>query len=188
MDSDTMIRFIYLGNLLIEKGPLVLLEACRILKERDISFSCDIVGAPTAEITMEYMRAKIQEYGLADCVLLRGAQYGQDKEQLLNQADVMVFPTFYHNECFPLVLLEGMKHSLAIISTAEGAIPDIVADGETGLLTEKQNPVSLAAAMEQLISSPGTISRLASAAHQLYNERFSEAQFISRMLDILRNA
>ncbi|MBR5329970.1 MAG: glycosyltransferase [Akkermansia sp.] len=187
MASETMIRFIYLGNLLIEKGPFVLLEACRILKERNVPFHCDLVGAPTAEITLHAVQALAQEYHLDGFVTIHGAQYGKAKEQLLKQADVMVFPTYYHNECFPLVLLEGMKQGLALISTKEGAIPDIIRDGETGLLIEKQNPESLAQAMEKLATAPDLASRLASAGRQLYEQCYSGVVFINRMLDILKN-
>lgn len=47
-----------------------------------------------------------------------------------------MFPTYYHNECFPLVLLEAMQHGLPCISTNEGAISDIVDDGVTGYIVE----------------------------------------------------
>ena len=188
MGSETMIRFIYLGNLLIEKGPLILLEACRILKGRNIPFHCDLVGAPTAEITLHAVQALAQEYHLDGFVTIHGAQYGKAKEQLLKQADVMVFPTYYHNECFPLVLLEGMKQGLALVSTKEGAIPDIIRDGETGLLIEKQNPQSLALAMEKLATTPGLAARLAAAGTQLYEQCYSESVFISRMMGILKTA
>lgn len=187
MGSETMIRFIYLGNLLIEKGPLVLLEACRILKERNVPFHCDLVGAPTAEIALQAVQALAQEYQLGEIVTIHGAQYGKAKEQLLKQADVMVFPTYYRNECFPLVLLEGMKQGLALISTKEGAIPDIIRDGETGLLIEKQNPQSLALAMEKLATTPDLAARLAAAGSQLYEQCYSESVFINRMMDILKN-
>ncbi len=186
MDSDNKLNFIFLGNLHLEKGLLVLLEASRALKTRNIPFHCDIVGAPTAEITASHINAKIIEYGLTDHVYLHGPRYGADKERLLQQADVMVFPTFYHNECFPLVLLEGMKHSLALISTAEGAIPDIIVDHETGILIEKQNAESLANAMEYLATNIDIARQFATAAHLRYMNHFTEGHFVERLCNILQ--
>lgn len=186
MDSDPMIHFIYLGNLLIEKGPLVLLDACQLLHDQGTPFHCHIVGAPTAEITLESMMNKVRDHKLSDCVTLHGAQYGNEKEKLLQQADVMVFPTFYHNECFPLVLLEGMRHSLVPISTREGAIPDIIIDGETGLLIDQQSPVSLASAMAHLINAPDRLQQMATAAHLRYKQHFTKEQFLRHIQHILR--
>lgn len=188
MESDTMIHFIYLGNLLIEKGPLVLLEACRLLHEQGTPFHCHIVGASTAEITLESMMDKVREHKLSNCVTLHGAQYGDEKEKLLQQADVIVFPTFYHNECFPLVLLEGMKHSLVPISTREGAIPDIIEENITGFLVEKQNPEALAETMQKLVKDPVLATKMGEAGRERYLRMFSEKRFIERLSDILRNA
>ena len=55
-----------------------------------------------------------------------------------------LFPTFYHNECFSLVLLEAMEHGLPCISTTEGGIPGIVDDGKTGFLVPKHDVAVLA--------------------------------------------
>lgn len=55
------------------------------------------------------------------------------------------------NECFPLVILEAMEYKLPVISTNEGGIPDIVKDGENGLICEKQNPYSLADCIAKLL-------------------------------------
>lgn len=188
MDCNTMLHFLYLGNLLVEKGPLLLLDACEILQAKGLSFHCHIVGAPTSEISLEALNNLVEEKGLCERVTIHGAQYGADKEALLQKADVMVFPTFYHNECFPLVLLEGMKHMQALISTEEGAIPDIIQHGTTGLLIERQNARSLADAMQQLIEAPEKAKQMGQVAHAHYLSHFTEANFIERLADILGKA
>lgn len=188
MGSNAMLQFIFLGNLLIEKGPLVLLNACNILHEKGLPFHCHIVGAPTSEINLQELSRRISEKGLSDRVTLHGAQYGANKERILQKADVMVFPTFYHNECFPLVLLEGMKHRLVLISTAEGAIPDIIQNGVNGLIIEKNNTQALANAMQQLIESPETVQKMRQSAQEAYQTQFSDSLFIERLSRILSEA
>ena len=64
-------------------------------------------------------------------ILLSECLYS-DVMKYVKREDVFVFPTFYHNECFPLVLLEAMQHHLPCISTTEGGIPGIIDDKETG--------------------------------------------------------
>ena len=188
MGCDTMLHFLYLGNLLVEKGPLLLLDACEILQAKGLPFHCHIVGAPTSEISIEDLQQRLAAKGIYENVTIHGARYGHDKEQLLQKADVMVFPTFYHNECFPLVLLEGMKHMQALISTKEGAIPDIIQHGTTGLLVEQQNTQALADAMHQLIEAPDKAKQMGQAAHARYLSHFTEVSFIECLAGILRNA
>lgn len=188
MESDPMIQFIYLGNLLAEKGPLVLLDACRILQGRNVPFHCHLVGAATAEISIQDVECIVKEYGLSGKVSIHGPRYGEEKENLLQQADAMVFPTFYHNECFPLVLLEGMKHSLALISTSEGAIPDIIEENITGFMVKKQDSESLAGAMQKLAEEPTLAKKMGAAGRERYVRLFSKERFIECISDILRKA
>lgn len=67
------------------------------------------------------------------------------KSKIIENLPVLpLFPTFYHNEYFPLVLLEAMEHGLSFISTTEGGIPGIVDDGKTGFLVPKHDVAVLA--------------------------------------------
>ncbi|WP_349996691.1 glycosyltransferase family 4 protein, partial [Phocaeicola dorei] len=134
---------LFLSNLLINKGVFVLLDALRILKEKGYFFNCQYVGGETAEINAVQFSEEVDKRDLNDRVAYVGRKVGEEKEAFFRQADVFVFPTYYYNECFPLVILEAMEYKLPVISTNEGGIPDIVKDGENGLICEKQNPYSL---------------------------------------------
>lgn len=74
------------------------------------------------EMDAAMFQAEVAKRGLEGMVVYHGRKYGKDKEAFLNGAEIFVFPTFYHNECFPLVLLEAMEHGVACISTTEGGI------------------------------------------------------------------
>lgn len=52
--------------------------------------------------------------------IYQGKMFGKEKSGLLQKADVFVFPTYYDNECFPVVLLEAMQHKLPVVTTNEG--------------------------------------------------------------------
>ena len=134
-----MTHFLYLGNLIPDKGVLVLLEACRLMANEDKSFRCHIVGAGSKELSVEDCRSLVESLNLADLVEVHGPLYGDEKEKMWERCAVFVFPTFYHNECFPLVILEAMQHSLPVIATPVGAIPDMVIDGETGILVSEND-------------------------------------------------
>ncbi|MEY8687850.1 glycosyltransferase family 4 protein [Bacteroides sp. AN502(2024)] len=177
-------HLLFLSNLLESKGVLVLLDACKILKDRGYSFVCDFVGSETAEIDAARFIREVEKRGLNKQVIYQGKKYGSDKEPFWQYADIFVFPTFYCNECFPLVLLEAMQHGVACISTAEGGIPDIIEDGKTGFVIEKQNPELLVGKIEQLINTPQLMTQFGLSARKRFEERFTLNVFESRIKHI----
>ena len=131
-------RLLFLSNLLETKGVYVLLDALTILKERGYSFICDFVGGETTEIDIKKFSEEVEKRGLSEFAIYLGKKYGEEKNEEYAKSDIFVFPTFYPNECFPLVLLEAMQQGLPCISTNEGGIASIIDDGKTGFLVEKQ--------------------------------------------------
>lgn len=183
-----MVTFLFLGNLIEEKGVLVLLDACSLLKQNNADFICHVVGGESRDLSLESVRSRIQTLQLEDKVLLHGPLYGEKKEAMLQAADVMVFPTFYHNECFPLVILEGMKNKLAIISTNEGAIADMIQHDHTGFIIEKNNPLHLARAMDIFAQQPQLAQDMGQKAYAHFCAHFTESLFIESMAQILRES
>ena len=186
MASETNVfQFIFIGNLLYMKGVMVLLDACHILKQNNIPYICHIVGAPTAELSLQEVQEQIHQRQLADNIKTHGPLYGNDKNDLLKKADAMVFPTL--DDCFPLVVLEGMQHKLPVIASDEGAIPDMIIHGSTGLLQEKGNSEAFAAAMQTLADNPGMAEQMGAAAHEYFISHFTQQVFINKLCDILRD-
>lgn len=181
-------HILFLSNLIESKGCLELLKACEILKKRDCLFFCDFVGGDTKEISETRFNLEIVNRGLNDCVKYHGRKYGSDKDLFWSQTSIFVFPTYYYNECFPLVLLEAMEKSVACISTDEGGIRDIIINGETGYIVPKQNPFALANAIEQLLKKPLLCRQMGEAAHKLFIEKFTEAKFEKTMLKCLKKS
>lgn len=179
-------HILFLSNLLVEKGILVLLDALRLLKEKGLSFACDLVGGESADIDVSRLDNEVRERGLQDIVKYHGKRVGEEKETFIADADFFVFPTFYQNECFPLVLLEAMAHGLPCISTDEGAIGDIIDDGVTGLITAKQDPADLAEKIEILLQDTALRQRMGAAGRKKYEELFTLERFEQRFVDCLK--
>ena len=76
-------------------------------------------------------------------VLYLGKKYGEEKNEEYDNADVFVFPTYYYNECFPLVLLEAMEHAVPCISTREGGVSAIIDDGVNGFICKQKDSEDL---------------------------------------------
>ncbi len=164
---------------------LVLLDACKILKDRGISFICDFVGGETTEIDAINFEKEVAHRGLNRIAIYNGKRYGDEKEKFFNNTDIFVFPTFYKNECFPLVLLEAMQHELPCISTNEGGITDIVENDSTGYIIEKNNAVELADKIEYLLHHPDIRTRMSERGYYKYISEYTLGRFESRMCEIL---
>ena len=180
-----MYQFLFLSNLLVEKGIFVALDACEILKCQGLNFICHIVGDRSQELSVDGVENEVRERNLSDVVRVHGPLYG-DKESILCQVDAFIFPSF--NECFPLVVLEAMKHGLPIISTAVAALPDIIEDKETGFFVEARNAESLAQAMKNVIKSPEMAVAIGLRGKERQQRFFSLVRFEETLSQILREA
>ncbi|MDC1722474.1 glycosyltransferase family 4 protein [Phocaeicola vulgatus] len=174
---------LFLSNLLINKGVFVLLDALRILKEKGYLFNCLYVGGETAEINAMQFAVEVERRKLNDKVAYVGRKVGEEKNTFFQQADMFILPTM--NECFPLVILEAMEYKLPVISTNEGGIPDIVKDGENGLICEKQNPYSLADCIAKLLDDEELRVKMGNAGYDKFCREFTLQRFENRMLGIL---
>lgn len=178
-------HLLFLSNLIESKGILVLLDACKLLQNQSLSFKCDIVGGETKEISAKRLASEIESRGLADIVHYHGRKYGEEKAIFLKQASAFVFPSFYPNECFPLVLLEAMQYHLPCISTNEGGIPEIIDDGKTGYIVEKRNPKVLADKIVYCLTHPEQCKMMGDAGYEKYLQQFTLEKFECRMKEIL---
>lgn len=170
-------HILFLSNLLIDKGVLVLLDALKILKDKGYSFVCDFVGSETKDIDAERFAKEVELRGLNRCTIYHGRKYGKDKEVYFEKADIFTFPSFYSNETFGLVNLEAMEHKLPVVSTNEGGIPDVVKDGENGLISEKRNSNSLAQCIAQLLESKELREKMGEDSYKKFKEHFTQQAF-----------
>jgi len=115
-----------------------------------------------------------------------GTKFDQEKEDEYATADIFAFPTFYHNECFPLVLLEAMQHKLPIVTTFEGGIPDIVEDEVTGFLVIQKDVEKFANRLELLIRNSKLRHSMGIAGRKKYEKEYVLDIFVLKLLNILR--
>ena len=179
-------RILFLSNMIRSKGVSVLVDACRILKERGIPFQCSLVGALSADYPGDSLSDEIREKGLEGCVSYEGPRYGEDKWKAFSDADVFAFPTFYPDECFPLVVLEAMGVGLPVVTTTEGALPEMIREGENGFLCPKQDPYALADALARLLSDPALRTRMGESGRARYETSFTLDRFERNIVEILK--
>ena len=177
----------FLSNLLIDKGVLTLLDACKLLKEQGYMFQCDFVGGETADMNAERFKQECIQREIADCVIYHGRKYGEEKLTFFQQADIFVFPTFYDKECFPLVLLEAMEQGLPCISTFEGGIANIIDEGKNGFLVPCREVQPLAERIGLLLKDKALREQLGKAGKEKFEREYTLSRFeqnIKRCLEI----
>lgn len=121
--------------------------------------------------------ADVRACGVADAFIFTG--YRSDVPRLLNALDVFALST--HCEGLPLVILEAMARATPVVATAVDGIPEIVKDGETGLLFPHEDHERLAAHVIALLADRARARALGEAGRQLVRTAFSRTQFASGM-------
>lgn len=182
-DNNKIPRLLFLSNLVESKGVIVLLDALKILADKGYSYQCDFVGGETKEIDANRFAEEVNKRQLNRLVVYQGRKYGDEKEEAFEMSDMFVFPSM--EDCFPLVILEAMEHRLPIVTTTEGAIPDEVKDGENGIISERNNPESLADCISKLLDNPELRKKMGEDGFLKLHKYFTEEKFEKRMNEIL---
>lgn len=129
------------------KHPHVIVEACRVLAERDIPFRLIVAGGGEMLPGLKELSASL---GIADRIHWLGNW--PDPKSLLQASDVFILASV--GEAFGLVLAEAMACGVPIVGSRSGAIPELVEHGYTGLLATPLDPLSFADSVEVLARDP----------------------------------
>lgn len=178
-------RLLFLSNLIESKGVIVLLDALRILVDRGCLFNCVFVGGESKDIDAKRFYREVSKRSLDNFISYEGGKFGKEKENIFVQSDIFVFPTYYDNECFPLVLLEAMQYGLPIVTTEEGAIADIVKDGVNGFISDKENAKSLADKLMVLIADNDLRLKIGKTNYSKYQAEYTITKFEQNLHNIL---
>lgn len=177
------------GRLVEKKGFDVLIDACRILRERGVAFHCRIVGDGTERADL---LSRIERLGLGDRVSLPGPLPHAALIGIFRQAALLAAPCVVANDGdrdgLPTVLLEAMALGTPCVSTAVTGIPELVRDGDTGLCVQPQDPKGLADALERLLADRPLRERLSTHARRLLEREFDIRSNAARLRDLFETA
>lgn len=129
------------------------------------------------------LRALAAVCGVGDRVVFAGLR--SDIPALLQAATVVLLPS--ETEAFPTTLLEAAACGKPVVATPVGGIPEIVSDGETGLLVPYADPAGLSGAVRGLLADPTRTASMGENARRLAEERFG-AKLWARRLDAVYTA
>jgi len=157
------------------KGHLYLLEAFQNLIQDGARVFLLLVGdGPYQAVIQE----KIAQLGLEPWVRLAG--FRDQVAPWFALMDVFVLAS-YANEGVPQSLLQAMAMARPVVGTTVGGIPEVIVEGDTGLLVPPQDPQALAQAMSRLLADPDYRRELGRRGRELVVERFSMDQMAAEI-------
>jgi glycosyltransferase involved in cell wall biosynthesis len=159
-----------IGRVVSGKGIDVYLRAARILADQNRNVRFLMIGAHSAETNHKFeMEDLARELHLDGCLIFTGERHNVD--EILHEVDIVVHPSL--TEGLSNVVLEAMAAGLPVVATRVGGNPELVIDGETGLLVSPQNANELAHAIGFLLDHPQTARHFGDAARQRIAREFS---------------
>ena len=193
-DSKRSDRSLVRSELGLEEGEFVVIQVARLDRLKDWPTALRAVKLllsedPTARFVVvgdgedrSRLERLSQELQLTERVLFLGSR--PDVPRLLQAADAFMLSSI--SEGVPLTLIEAMASGLPCVATSVGGIPELIRDGETGLLVRAGDHVGLAAQLARLASTPGLSQRLGLAGHHHILDRHDAFVMHERYLELYR--
>lgn len=191
-------KILFVGRHIERKGICYLIEAAKYLP-RD-QFEIRIVGVGDLTDELKKLAANVIARNVSDEAIQGGSAAlpaeivftGKlSPEALANEyksANVFTLPAIVDSkgdtEGLGVVLIEAMELGLPIVASNVGGIPDVVIDGETGILVPEKDPEALANAYKRLASNPELISQLLAGAQKRIAECFTWDGIIERQIAV----
>lgn len=176
--DDSVFVFAAVGSLEERKGHRFLLEAfAAVRKSGGSSCALVIVGRGQEEPALRALSAKLE---VGRWVFFLG--HREDAAALMRETDCLVVPSLV--EGMPFVIMEAMAASKPVIASRIYGIPEIVLEGETGLLVRPGDVETLSSAMRTLCLDPDTAAGMGRRGRRRVSERFSSARMVRETQEV----
>lgn len=173
-------KILFVGRHIERKGICYLIEAAKYLPAD--KFEIRIVGVGDLTDKLKAQAAKYPQ------VVFTGKLSPEALENEYRTANVFTLPAIVDSkgdtEGLGVVLIEAMELGLPIVASNVGGIPDVVVDGQSGILVEEKNPEALANAFKRLAADPNLIKQLLVGARKRIEECFTWDGIIERQIAV----
>lgn len=172
--DDPIVTF--LGVVTYDKGSFHLVQAMEQLWSRDRHVHLVIAGPPVDEFVRFYNRLSL---ATRERILLLGPVLGQDKQDLLAATDIFVLPS--RIDSFGIVYLEAWAYGKPVIGARAGGVPDVIEEGQDGLLVTFGDVADLATAIETLLSDPSRSQAMGQRGRNKVEVRYTWDHIYARL-------
>ncbi len=177
--DDNAVLIGTVGRLVPVKAHAVLLEAFQILSQSHPNVLLIFVGDGPLRVQLE---ANANQMGLGRSVIFAGHQ--AQAYDFINMVDVFVLASLH--EGIPMVLLEALALRRPVVASRVGGIPEVLADGYSGVLVRPNNAEELAAAIQSLIENPSKAVDFGASGRRRVESEFSAGLMATRTAELYR--
>jgi glycosyltransferase involved in cell wall biosynthesis len=186
--APRQLRILSVGRLVAFKGFEDLIDACAELQARGVDFICEIIGDGPLRETLQ---AKIR-LDLSSRIHLLGSLSQKAVSERFQAADVFALASTTDargaTDVFPTVILEAMASARPVVSTRLAGIPELVVNGETGILISPGDTAALANALEQMLRNPDLRLRFGRAGRARIEQHFQIENTVAPLLEMFESA
>ncbi|HTY45072.1 MAG TPA: glycosyltransferase family 4 protein [Patescibacteria group bacterium] len=168
-------RLLCVGRLIKAKGFDLALEALALLKS---SFPCLRLIIAGDGLARQDLESRLTALGIQDMVEFIGWVSPDRICDVMNTATAVIVPSRWQ-EPFGLVALEAAHMARPVVAARVGGLPEIVIDGETGLLFDKEDSAGLAGAITFLLEHPHTAQKMGEEARKRVRNLFNWKELVN---------
>jgi glycosyltransferase involved in cell wall biosynthesis len=180
------VNILFLSSLLPGKGIGVFIEAIALAASAQPTIRATVAGPWRSDAVKRQIMERVEALGMRERVRFVGAVGEEGKAHALANADIFCFPSTYHLEGQPLVVIEAMAAGLPVVASTWRGIPDTAVDGETALLVDDPTPEAVAEKLVYLAVRPAERRRLGTAGRVRYEQRYTQEAFGERIVPLIR--
>lgn len=182
---DAPLRIAFTGRLVRrQKRALDLIAIARALEARGVAFELAIIGDGELRPAMERAAARLV---FDRKVWFTGAQPNDRVLEFLGGCDAFLLPSLF--EGLSVGMLEAMScGAVPVVSDIRSGVPDLIVDGENGLIAPVGDIEAFASRLETLARDPDLRHRMAEAAHRTVAEGFGVDRMVERYVEVFRRA
>ncbi|MBE0658268.1 MAG: glycosyltransferase family 4 protein [Bryobacteraceae bacterium] len=171
-----------IGRIAPEKGQREFVEAVRMLARPESACRFVICGQAVLADPAYADEVRRQAAGLPIEFTSR-----ETPAEALRTVDILVVPSG-PNEAFSRVVVEAFSAGVPVVAFAAGAIPELITHGRTGFLVSEPSASSLAGCLRELLDAPGRLAPVASAARDLWEQRYTVERYRDQVLALMEEA
>lgn len=168
----------YLGRIEPNKGMSELLTACQILQKEGVPFKLNLAGKEQDQD--EYLPRF--ERMLGDDFRYVGIVSGKTKCDFFRNLDVFILPSYF--EGLPMSLLECMSYGIVPVVTLVGSIPEVVKNGENGIIVKVKDSESIVHAIKELHNDRILVKKIGRNARNTIFNNFSPQNYVKKLNEI----
>lgn len=178
-------QILFLGEIGERKGcfdiPVILLKAG--LKKNGAEF---VFAGEGKEKDIAKIRGMLEEYGMSEQVYFSGWVRGEEKDRLLQESRIFLFPSYY--EGMPMSVLEAMAYGLAVITCSVGGIPTLIEHEMNGYLCHPGDTDEMAKILAFLLEHPEEAEQVGKKSREKIIAEYSRESHVCRLMELYEEA